>query len=98
MGVTEPSQALIFFLLYPMMAKSLMIPVERRAGFGRAATVCAVLLSVPVYAMGEQDSSRLKSMSGPTSTLDAHKKKAPDHEPTSAELFDYIHGAMLSYS
>jgi|SRR5579863_3176913 len=76
-----------------------MIKVERRAGFGLAAAVYAVMLTVPVYASGRQDSSRLKSMSGPTSTLGGHKKnEPPEHEPTSAELFAYIHGAMLSYS
>jgi hypothetical protein len=74
-----------------------MVHVERRAGLRLAAGVCAVLLTVPAYASGGQDSSRLKAMSGPTSTLNTHKK-ASDHEPTSAELFDYIHGVMLAYS
>jgi len=73
-----------------------MIQVERRAGSRLAAGVCAVLLTVPVCA--GQDSSRLKSMSGPTSTFGNHKKNAPEHEPTSAELFAYIHGSMLAYS
>jgi len=77
-----------------MMGWKLMIQVERRAGFRLAAGVCAVLLTVSVCA--GQDSSQLKSMSGPTSTFHTHKKNAP--EPTSAELFAYIHGAMLAYS
>ena len=75
-----------------------MIPVERRAGLRLAAAVYAVLLTVPVYTSSGQDNSRLKTMSGPTSTLDTHKRSSPAHEATSAELFDYIHGAMLAYS
>jgi hypothetical protein len=81
-----------------MMGWKLMIQVERRAGLRLAAGVCAVLLTVPVYANGGQDNSRLKSMSGPTSTFHTHKKNGSEHEPTSAELFAYIHGAMLAYS
>jgi len=80
-----------------MMGWKLMIQTERRAGSRLAAGVCAVLLTVPMYASGGQDSSRLKAMSGPTSTLDTHKR-ASEHELTPAELFDYIHGAMLAYS
>lgn len=75
-----------------------MIQVERRTGSRLAAGVCAVLLTFPVYVSGGQDSSQLKSMSGPTSTIGTHKKTAPAHEPTAAELFAYIHGSMLAYS
>jgi hypothetical protein len=81
-----------------MMGWKLMMQIDRRAGSRLAAGVCAILLSVPVYASGGQDNSRLKSMSGPNSTFGNHKKNASEHEPTSAELFAYIHGAMLSYS
>ena len=79
-----------------MMGWKLMMQIERRAGSRLAAGVCAVLLTVPVCVSWGQDNSRLKSMSGPTSTIGTHKKNAP--EPTSAELFAYIHGSMLAYS
>ena len=62
-----------------------MIQVERRAGLRLAAGVCAAVLAIAVFPVHGPDRS--------------HKKKAPaSHEPTSAELFDYIHGAMLAYS
>jgi len=62
-----------------------MIQVERRAGTLLAGAVCAAVLAMAAYSCDAQ--------------TDSHKKKAPPpHEPTSAELFDYIHGAMLAYS
>jgi hypothetical protein len=62
-----------------------MIQVERRAGLLLAASICAVLLALVAHPCAGQ--------------TDTHKKKGPPpHEPTSAELFDYIHGAMLAYS
>ena len=62
-----------------------MNQVERRAGLSLAAGVCAALLAIAVSPCAAQ--------------TDVHKKKAlPTHELTSAELFDYIHGAMLAYS
>ncbi|MGC1424238.1 MAG: hypothetical protein WA354_08110 [Terracidiphilus sp.] len=62
-----------------------MIHVERRAGSRLATGVCAAVLAIVVYPGSAQTST--------------HKKKAPPpHEPTSAELFDYMHGAMLAYS
>ena len=68
-----------------MMNASLMIQVERRAGTLLAAAVCAAVLTMAAHSSDGQS--------------DTHKKKAPPpHEPTSAELFDYIHGAMLAYS
>ncbi|HMG87865.1 MAG TPA: hypothetical protein VK574_19175 [Terracidiphilus sp.] len=62
-----------------------MIQVERRAGFLLATWVCAAALAVAVYPC--------------TGQTDTHKKKvAPPHEPTSAELFAYVHGVLLAYS
>ena len=61
-----------------------MIQVERRAGWQLATGICATLLAIAVYPCASQTST--------------HKKKTPPHEPTSAELFDYIHGSMLAYS
>ena len=61
-----------------------MIQVERRAGSRLAAGICAVALLTALYPCAGQSSTQ--------------KKTPPLHEPTSAELFDYIHGAMLAYS
>lgn len=62
-----------------------MIQLERRAGSRLAAGVCAAVLAL--------------ALSPCTAQSDTHKKKSPPpHEPTSAELFAYIHGAMLAYS
>ncbi len=69
----------------PMMAESLMIQVERRAGSRLATGIFAAVVAIGVHLCV-----------GQTTT---HKKKAaPRHEPTSAELFEYIHGSMLAYS
>jgi hypothetical protein len=59
-----------------------MIQVERSAGSRLAVVVCAAVLAVCPM----------------TAQTGAHKKAVAVHEPTSAELFDYIHGAMLAYS
>jgi len=62
-----------------------MVQVEKRAGFLLAACVCVAVLAVAVYPC--------------TGQTDTHKKKAaPAREPTSAELFAYVHGVMLAYS
>jgi hypothetical protein len=62
-----------------------MIHVERRARSRLAMGVCAAVLAIFVYPGAAQ--------------TNAHQKKAPPpHEPTSAELFDYLHGALLAYS
>lgn len=60
-----------------------MVQVERRVGFWPAAGIC---LAVLMFAL-------------PLGMAQAPKKKVvPKHEPTSAELFAYIHGAMLEYN
>ncbi|WP_348263812.1 hypothetical protein P8935_04440 [Telmatobacter sp. DSM 110680] len=62
-----------------------MNQVERRAGWSLAAGICVAVLAITAHPCSGQS--------------DAHKKKGPPpHEPTSAELFDYIHGVMLAYS
>jgi hypothetical protein len=61
-----------------------MIQVERRAGLLLAASVCAVVLAIAACSCAAQTNT--------------HKKVSPPHDPTSAELFDYLHGALLAYS
>jgi hypothetical protein len=62
-----------------------MNQVERRAGLWLAAGFFVAVLATVAYPCGGQ--------------TDTHKKKGPPpHEPTSAELFDYMHGVMLAYS
>ncbi len=62
-----------------------MFNVKRRVGLRLAAAVCAVALTFAAPASMAQ--------------TNAPKKKAPPKpEPTTAELFTYIHGAMLEYS
>jgi len=60
-----------------------MIQVERRAGLSLAASVCAAVLAIVVYPCAAQTST--------------HRKASASHEPTPAELFDYLHGALLAY-
>lgn len=62
-----------------------MIKVERRVGLRLAAAACAAGLVFVVP--------------GCVAQTNAPKKKAPSKpEPTTAELFSYIHGVMLAYS
>jgi len=61
-----------------------MIQVDRRAGSGLAAMVCAALIAIAVCPSAGQSS--------------IHKKQPPAHEPTSSELFAYLHGKLLQYS
>jgi len=61
-----------------------MIHVERRAGLRLAAGVCAAVLAISVCPC--------------TAQTYTHKKAPAAHEPTSAEIFDYMHGALLAYS
>jgi hypothetical protein len=61
-----------------------MIHVERRVGSRLAVGICAAVLAIAVH-----------PCAGQTST---HKKTTPLHQPSSAELFEYIHGSMLAYS
>lgn len=62
-----------------------MIQVERRKGLSFAAAACAVVLALAPSALA-----------GQTQT---HKKKAdPKPEPTSADLFAYVRGALIEYS
>ncbi len=61
-----------------------MIQIERRAGL-RLAAMCAAAVAIAVYPCAGQSYS--------------HKKKTPPpHEPTSSELFEYLHGKLLEYS
>ena len=70
---------------WPRICLKLMIRFGRWAGFLLASAFCAAMLASAVPACNAQSS--------------AHKKKAaPKPELTSAELFSYIHGAMLEYS
>jgi len=62
-----------------------MNQVERRFGLSLAAGVCAAVLAMAAHPCAGQTNA-------------PKKKGPPPHEPTSAELFDYIHGAMLAYS
>jgi hypothetical protein len=61
-----------------------MIQVDRRAGSGLAAMVCAALIAIAVCPSAGQSST--------------HKKQPPAHETTSSELFAYLHGKLLQYS
>jgi hypothetical protein len=61
-----------------------MMQVERRAGSGLAAMVCAAVIAIAVCPSAGQSST--------------HKKQPPAHEPSSSELFAYVHGKLLQYS
>jgi hypothetical protein len=61
-----------------------MIQIERRAGLRLAAMVYAVVLVIAANPCAGQSST--------------HKKQAPAHEPSSSELFAYVHGKLLQYS
>jgi hypothetical protein len=61
-----------------------MIQIERRAGLRLAAMVYAVVLVIAANACAGQSST--------------HKKQTPAHEPSSSELFAYVHGKLLEYS
>ena len=61
-----------------------MIQVERRTGSQLAAGICAAALAMVVCL----------ALLRPVPT----RRATPSHEPTSAELFDYLHGALLAYS
>ena len=69
-----------------MMGERLMNKVERWACLSLASAVCAVATSWTAFPCVSQ--------SNPTQ----HKKTAPKKEPTSAELFAYIRGALLEFS
>jgi|SRR5580704_9895550 hypothetical protein len=62
-----------------------MIQVERRAGCLLAAGICGALLAIAVPASLAQSET-------------PKKKAKPKPEPTSAELFAYIRGALLEFS
>jgi hypothetical protein len=62
-----------------------MIQVERRAGGLLAAGICCAVLAIAVPASLAQ-------------TQTPKKKATPKPEPTSAELFAYIRGALLEFS
>lgn len=62
-----------------------MIQVERRVGLSLAAGACAIaLLLFPAAGLAQSQTPK--------------KKAAPKPEPTAAELFEYIRGALLAYS
>lgn len=59
--------------------------VGRRTGWCVAAAVCATMLALsPTVALSQSQTTK--------------KKAPPKPEPTSAELFEYIRGALLAYS
>jgi hypothetical protein len=61
-----------------------MIQIDRRAGSVLAAMVCAAVIAIAVCPSAGQSSN--------------HKKQPPAHDPTSSELFAYLHGKLLQYS
>ena len=64
-----------------------MIQVERRAGLSLAAGVCAAVLAMVAPVCFAQ-----------AATAPTHKKAAPKPELTAQDLYNYIRGALLSYS